>query len=214
LSVEGTVSYHFILNNEHDELLDRLQKKTGKDKHVLIREALRLALSKSLVPANYRWNKKDNKSFHVKLPAEDAITAKKSWKGRLAPLAVSGIIEMTKAENLQNVEVDDIRSLKEELARTTQRLESLIQSFSTEQAPREITDNAAAALAVRATLRKLVAQLEYFKKGNDSDRKKFRDTVDPVEVGYVTSILRALFDEDGFQRWMLATDYMRKTKDD
>ncbi len=214
MSVEGTVSYHFILNNEHDELLDRLQKKTGKDKHVLIREALRLALSKSLVPANYRWNKKDNKSFHVKLPAEDAITAKKSWKGRLAPLAVSGIIEMTKAENLQNVEVDDIRSLKEELARTTQRLESLIQSFSTEQAPREITDNAAAALAVRATLRKLVAQLEYFKKGNDSDRKKFRDTVDPVEVGYVTSILRALFDENGFQRWMLATDYMRKTKDD
>ncbi len=104
--------------------------------------------------------------------------------------------------------------MKEELARTTRKLESLIQSFSTEQAPREITDNSAAARAVRATLRKLVAQLDYFKKGNDSDRKKFRETVDPVEVGYVTSILKALFDEDGFQRWMLATDYMRKTKDD
>jgi len=214
LSAEGTISYHFILNNEHDELLDRLQKKTGKDKHALIREAVQLALSKSLVPANYRWNKKDSRSFHVKLPAEDAATAKKSWKGRLTPLAVSGIIEMTKAENLQKVEVDDIRSLKEELARTTRKLESLIQSFSTEQAPREITDNSAAARAVRATLRKLVAQLDYFKKGNDSDRKKFRETVDPVEVGYVTSILKALFDEDGFQRWMLATDYMRKTKDD
>jgi hypothetical protein len=121
---------------------------------------------------------------------------------------------MTKAENLQRVEVDDIRSLKEELARTTQRLESLIQSFSTERTPREITDSAAAALAVRATLRKLIAQLDYFKKGTDSDRKKFRETVDPVEVGYVSSILRALFDEDGFQRWMLATDYVRKTRDD
>jgi hypothetical protein len=179
---------------------------------VLIREALRLALSKSLVPATYRWNKTDNRSFHVKLPAEDAATAKKSWKGRLAPLAVAGIIEMTKAENLQKIEVDDIRSLKEDLARTTQRLESLIQTFSTEQAPGEITDNAAAALAVRATLRRLIAQLDYFKRGTDNDRKKFRETVDPVEVGYVTSILRALFDEDGFQRWMLATDYVRKDK--
>ncbi len=54
MSAEGTISYHFILNNEHDELLDRLQKKTGKDKHALIREAVQLALSKSLVPANYR----------------------------------------------------------------------------------------------------------------------------------------------------------------
>ncbi len=212
MSAEGTIRYHFIFNNEHDELLDRLQKKTGKDKHVLIREALRLALSKSLVPATYRWNKTDNRSFHVKLPAEDAATAKKSWKGRLAPLAVAGIIEMTKAENLQKIEVDDIRSLKEDLARTTQRLESLIQTFSTEQAPGEITDNAAAALAVRATLRRLIAQLDYFKRGTDNDRKKFRETVDPVEVGYVTSILRALFDEDGFQRWMLATDYVRKDK--
>jgi hypothetical protein len=212
LSAEGTINHHFILNNEHDELLDRLQKKTGKDKHALIREAVRLALSKSLVPANYRWNKKDNRSFHVNLPVEDAATAKKSWKGKLTPLAVSGIIEMTRTENLQKVEVDDIRSLKEELARTTQRLDSLIQSFGTEQAPREITNNAAAALAVRATLRKLIVQLDYFKKGTDSDRKEFRETVDPVEVGYITSILRALFDEDGFQRWMLATDYMRKDK--
>lgn len=214
MSTEETISYHFTFNPEYNQLLDRLQNKTGKDKYQLIRDAFQLALSKGLEPAQYRWIDKNHRVFNVKLPAEDVRKAKKLWKGRLTPLAVSGILEMAKTGNMQNVEVDDIRALKGELAKTSQRLESLIRSLSTEQVPRDITDSAVAAVAVRATLRKLVAQLDYFKKGTDNDRKKFRETIDPVEVGYVTSILRALFDEDGFQRWMLATEYMGKTKDD
>src|SRR6059058_639667 len=103
MSAEGTVSFHFKLNTEHGRLLDQLQSKTGKDKHQLIREAVRLALTKNLTPATYRWNEKDNRSFHVNLPIDDANAAKKQWKGRLTPLAVSGILEMAKYENLERV---------------------------------------------------------------------------------------------------------------
>jgi hypothetical protein len=28
-----------------------------------------------------------------------------------------------------------------------------------------------------------------------------------MERGYVTSLLKALFDEEGFQRWILATEF-------
>src|SRR2546422_10388889 len=142
MSTDETLTYHFIFNTEHDQLLTQLQTKTARNKHQLIRDAIRLALSSGLLPATFQWNKRENKSFHVRVPAGDYKAAKKLWKGRLTPLAVSGILEMTKAEIVGKVEIADIHALKEELAKTTQRIDSLIRSLSTEQPPLEFTDMA------------------------------------------------------------------------
>lgn len=206
---ESTVQCHFTFNAEHNKLLDQLKTKTGKDKRQLIREAVQLAISKGLPPAEYRWIDKNHRIFSVELPEEDAQKAKKLWKGKLTPLAVSGILAMIEDQGLKRPEVspEEIQRLREGLEKIFQNVQVLDQRLTKEEARKRITDNTTAAKAVKATLYQLVQELEFFKKGTEADRKKFRDLIDPMEIGYVTSLLKALFDEEGFQRWILATEF-------
>jgi hypothetical protein len=218
---ETVVQCHFTFNAEHNKLLDQLRSKTGKDKREIIRDAIKLALQKELKPARYRWIDKNHRIFSVDLPIEDAQNAKKRWKGKLTPLVVSGIIEIARNEGIGVTEAkptvtqEDILRLRGEFREISNNLQALVQRISYEEVPKEITDSASAAKAVRATLKQLSEQLEHFKKGTAADRKQFRKFVDPLEAGYVTSILKALFDEDEFQRWVLATEFTgrRRTYD-
>ena len=59
------------------------------------------------------------------------------------------------------------------------------------------------ALRVRELLSLLDKELEYFKKGTPKDREIFREYIPSEEVGYITALIRVLFDEDKFERWIL-----------
>ena len=208
---QNTVRAYFTFSAEQNRLLDQLKEKTGKEKRQVVCEAVRLALSKGLEPAQYQWDRKKNRVIGVDLPYDDAQEARRLWKGRLTPLAVSGILDMAKEQGLQKpgirVTGNDVQELKKNLAEISQRLDVLGRKLPTAQASTRISNSTTAAKAVRTTLQRLLEQLEYFKQGTEADRRKFRELIDPMEIGYVSSLLKALFDEEGFQRWILATQF-------
>jgi hypothetical protein len=80
--------------------------------------------------------------------------------------------------------------------------------------PSRAEDDAfARADSVKMMLIKLADELEFFKKSTAA-RKTFRRIVPGEDVGYITTLLRALYDEDQFQRWLLFSEYKLKSKED
>jgi len=59
----------------------------------------------------------------------------------------------------------------------------------------------------------LSKELEFFKQCSENERDLFKKIVPGQDVGYVTTLLRALYDEDKFQRWLLFSNYEMKGKD-
>ena len=72
---------------------------------------------------------------------------------------------------------------------------------------------AARAARVLETLRRLGEQLDFFKTGSRKDRGLLRRIVPATDVGYITSLLRALYDEDQFEEWILFSNYPMKGAD-
>jgi hypothetical protein len=205
MSEEG-VQCFFTFNAEHNRMLDELKNRTGKEKGQLIREAVKLALSRDLKPARYQWIKKNHRILRVSLPAADAQKAKRLWKGKLTPLAVSGILEMTNALEVQ-LTPNEVEKLRKDLGEISRNLQVLGSKLSSSERTTPVT-NSGTAKSVRSAIRQLLNELEYFKRGTEADRKAFREAIDPMEIGYLTSLLKALFDEEGFQRWvLLATEF-------
>jgi hypothetical protein len=186
---ESKVRCNFTLNPEHSKLLTELKDKTGKEKPQIFAEAIQFALTKNLSPAHF--------TYKVDLPVTDVDKARQVWGGKLTPAAVSGLLEIAKAEGI---------GIPEELRETVKR------KPSQKEEEKRLTDSISAAKNVKMSLRKLLDLLEYFKKGTESDRKTFRRIIDPLEVGYITSILKALFEEEAFQRWVLATEFKPRGK--
>lgn len=54
-------------------------------------------------------------------------------------------------------------------------------------------------------------ELQFFKRGSPETRAKLRRLLSGSDVGYITALLRALFDEDRFQNWMLMSTYRMET---
>ena len=80
-------------------------------------------------------------------------------------------------------------------------------------APSKRSSAAHAAEVLRA-LRQLGQVLEFFKTGSPTDRDLLRRMVPGTDVGYITSLLRALYDEDRFEEWILFSNYtMRGAQD-
>ena len=216
---ETTKKVYFTLTPEHWKILNQLSTKTKRDRKKLLSEAFDLALSKGLAPAHYRWNDKRHQSFDIDVPVDVVKKARELYEGKLTPLVVSGLLEIAKAEGMTvgqtqlNATADELQKLRVETSKISRDLSALTRKLTSDEVPLQATDSGAAARQVRSTLRKLLEQLEYFKKGSDSDRKKFREIVDPVEVGYITAMLRALFDDEAFQRWILATEFMGRRTD-
>jgi len=69
------------------------------------------------------------------------------------------------------------------------------------------------ATRIKTLLIKLVDELEFFKRKPELVRRVFRKVVPGEDVGYVTTLLRALYDEDQFQRWLLFSDYKLKSRE-
>ncbi len=64
--------------------------------------------------------------------------------------------------------------------------------------------------AVEDALYALNDQLEFFKEGSPNSRKILRRQLDGPDVGYVTTLLKALFDEERFQDWLAMTTHQVK----
>jgi hypothetical protein len=60
---------------------------------------------------------------------------------------------------------------------------------------------------VLALLYSLDRELQYFRNASVADRDYLRRIVHGQDVGYITSLLRALYDEDKFQSWQLFANY-------
>jgi len=61
--------------------------------------------------------------------------------------------------------------------------------------------------AVEDALYALNNQLEFFKEGSPHSRKMLRRQLSGPDVGYVTTLLKALFDEERFQDWLAMTTH-------
>jgi len=70
------------------------------------------------------------------------------------------------------------------------------------------------AAEVLKALRQLGEVLEFFKKGSPQDRELLRRMVPGADVGYITSLLRALYDEDQFEEWILFSNYAMRGAED
>ena len=70
------------------------------------------------------------------------------------------------------------------------------------------------AAEVLKTIRRLGQVLEFFKTGSPTDRDLLRRIVPGADVGYITSLLRALYDEDQFEQWILFSNYAMRGVED
>lgn len=66
---------------------------------------------------------------------------------------------------------------------------------------------------VMKLLMSLSKELEFFKRCSENERITFKKIVPGQDVGYITTLLRALYDEDKFQRWLLFSTYTMKGKE-
>ena len=69
------------------------------------------------------------------------------------------------------------------------------------------SDVVARVQAVEDTLYTLNDELQFFKEGSPHSRKILRQRLNGPDVGYVTTLLKALFDEEKFQNWLAMTTY-------
>lgn len=67
---------------------------------------------------------------------------------------------------------------------------------------------------IKKLLVALANELEFFKQNSDSTRETFRKVVPGEDVGYITTLLRALYNEDQFQRWLLFSKYEMKSEEE
>ena len=69
------------------------------------------------------------------------------------------------------------------------------------------SDEFAHVRAVEDAMYTLSDGLEFFKKGSPHSRKILRQRLSGPDVGYVTTLLKALFDEEKFQNWLAMTTH-------
>ena len=67
---------------------------------------------------------------------------------------------------------------------------------------------------IKKLLVMLADELEFFKQNSESTRETFRRVVPGEDIGYITTLLRALYNEDQFQRWLLFSKYTMKSKEE
>jgi len=61
--------------------------------------------------------------------------------------------------------------------------------------------------AVENMLYTLNNELDFFKQGTAHARKTLRQHLNGADIGYVTTLLKALFDEEKFQNWLAMTTH-------
>jgi len=68
-------------------------------------------------------------------------------------------------------------------------------------------DGYAKATKIKKLLLELAKELDFFKQNSEASREVFRKVIPGEDIGYITTLLRALYNEDQFQRWLLFSKY-------
>ena len=93
------------------------------------------------------------------------------------------------------------------LTRVPSLVEQLGSGVTATPSPTTTDDPTALAARVRDDADRLLADLEPFKRGTPEQRAVLRSTLPPRDVGYLTSLLKALYDEDQFETWLYFVEY-------
>ncbi|MDF2958209.1 MAG: hypothetical protein OD814_001831 [Candidatus Alkanophagales archaeon MCA70_species_1] len=104
-----------------------------------------------------------------------------------------------------------IKELIDELQKECENIETMCERCIF-NVPEEELNAEDRALRVKEILYMLDKELEYFKKGTFEDREIFRKNVPAEHVGYITALIRVLYDEDKFDKWMLFSEFPRRGK--
>jgi transcriptional regulator with XRE-family HTH domain len=128
--------------------------------------------------------------------------------------------EVTPSTNFKAEEQPfDIRALIREVKELREKVDQIDTKLGEARIYQEMTkkptsDNAEErARTVMRLLMSLSKELEFFKSCSENERRIFKKTVPGQDVGYITTLLRALYDEDKFQRWLLFSTYTMKGKE-
>jgi hypothetical protein len=160
-------------------------------------------------------------------------TLKKYKQGSYKPVSEKNITAVTKiledAKNVQELPPEGVEKIEKfiDTQRLTQdvkvlraKVDDMLTILSTTCIHPEISNKPASndaedrARYIMKLLLALSAELEFFKSCSEEGRKIFKKIVPGQDVGYITTLLRALYDEDKFQRWLLFSTYTMKGKED
>lgn len=139
---------------------------------------------------------------------EDYLRHIKSGEKRAVdPELRAKLFEATGLEAFKPI-VGDFKSRKSQrkISQQNPRDRDIIEQFGDNPSER--------ATRIKTLLIELADELEFFKQKPESVRRIFRKVIPGEDIGYVTTLLRALYDEDQFQRWLLFSDYKLKSKEE
>jgi hypothetical protein len=122
------------------------------------------------------------------------VTLSSRHQPRKEPMMPEGIESDLK--DLLNKVVSKFQQLTEEIHR--------MKNDGGEPSPKTPREHAEKVLALLFSLDR---ELQYFRDASSAERDYLRRVVHGQDVGYITSLLRALYDEDKFQSWQLFANY-------
>lgn len=156
--------------------------------------------------------KTKTKSLHPKSDVRPQLimATKKEEEMTEKPIADEG--RVTEHSFNTTILVNEVKQLREKVDLIHNKLTQA--NIYQEITEKPSANNAEArAKIIMRLLMSLSSELEFFKSCTENERKIFKKIVPGQDVGYITSLLRALYDEDKFQRWLLFSSYTMKGKE-
>ena len=166
-------------------------KNQNPDIKIQLAQELRIWLSQS----KYESQSQFSREIGISLS-----NIKKYFQGRRLPFG-ENLMKLQEATNLEIL--DQIPKSSKPKKKSKKRLSVKTQIET--PIPSDIANEKAK--VVWKTLVSLNNELEFFKRGSANDRKVFRGMISGEDVGYIITLLKALFNEDQFQNWVYFTEY-------
>jgi len=124
-----------------------------------------------------------------------------------------GNLPVVKADVNEEKRGDDIRRLLLRLLQELKGLESAPERVGRPASPTQPVSARGHAQKTLSLLHSLDRELSYFRDASKTEREVLRRIVHGQDVGYITSLLRALYDEDKFESWQLFATYRMRSGD-
>lgn len=200
MTEEEVVIRSIRLDRKSADLLRELSEREGMSREEVVQKAVRIARELNLSPL-----KPEGKVKKMKFKLPVSLTEGIDNLSGTVRAGLQALYERRDEEKeVEGRGSERLMRALENLEKGVQLLKGLIANeirIEVERSPEE------RAYYIGKLIQEIIRELEYFKEGPPEVREIFREVVPPEDVGYVTTLLRALFSEDQFQRWILMSDY-------